>query len=48
MGVPLAIVATSLKGNLEDSLDHSDYDFSNMSLTEFAMLFEPFYQKMAS
>lgn len=29
-------------------LDHSDYDFPNMSLTEFVMLFEPFYQKIAS
>lgn len=26
-------------------LQHPDYDFVNMSLTEFAMLFEPFYPK---
>ena len=29
-------------------LQHPDYDFANMSLTEFAMLFEPFYPKKVS
>lgn len=46
-------LATSFYSNIFERyekrpLEHPDYDFANMSLTEFAMLFEAHYAKVVS